>query len=98
MGLTIRKPIVLCIMDGWGIKKNIKNNAIGLAKTPNYDEFIKNFPSSFLEASGNFVGLPKNQIGNSEVGHMNIGSGRVILQSLPKIDKAFKENQIFKKT
>ena len=41
MGLTIRKPIVLCIMDGWGIKKNIKNNAIGLAKTPNYDEFIK---------------------------------------------------------
>ena len=96
MGLTIRKPIVLCIMDGWGIKKNIKNNAIGLAKTPNYDELIKNFPSSSLEASGNFVGLPKNQIGNSEVGHMNIGSGRVILQSLPKIDKAFKENQISK--
>ena len=96
MGLKIRKPIVLCIMDGWGIKKNIKNNAIGLAKTPNYDELIKNFPSSFLEASGNFVGLPKNQIGNSEVGHMNIGSGRVILQSLPKIDKAFKENQISK--
>ncbi len=96
MGLTIRKPIVLCIMDGWGIEKNIKNNAIRLAKTPNYDKLIKNFPSSFLKASGNSVGLPKNQIGNSEVGHMNIGSGRVILQSLPKIDKAFKENQISK--
>ena len=74
----------------------IFDNAIKIANTPNYNFLKKNFPSSFLKASGNFVGLPKNQIGNSEVGHMNIGSGRVILQSLPKIDKAFEEGYISK--
>ena len=96
MKSRIRKQIVLCIMDGWGIRHHRKYNAIKIANTPNYNFLKKNFPSSFLKASGNFVGLPKNQIGNSEVGHMNIGSGRVILQSLPKIDKAFEEGYISK--
>ena len=87
-------PIILCIMDGWGINADVSNNAVKLAKTPNFDYFLNNFPNSKLEASGEHVGLPKNQIGNSEVGHMHLGSGRVILQSLPKINLAFKNKEI----
>ena len=90
------KPLVLCIMDGWGLDNDKKNNAVALAKTPNYNFFLRNFPNSKLEASGEYVGLPKGQIGNSEVGHMNLGSGRVILQSLPKINLSFKKNIVKK--
>ena len=90
------KPVVLCIMDGWGLNHKKKNNAVALAKKPNYDYFLNNFPNSKLQASGRFVGLPEGQIGNSEVGHMNLGSGRVILQSLPKINFAFKQKTIEK--
>ena len=88
------KPVVLCIMDGWGLRKNKNNNAIALANTPNYDNFIKNFSSSTLDASGKDVGLPSGQIGNSEVGHINLGCGRIILQSLPKINLGFKNKEI----
>ncbi len=89
-----KKPIVLCIMDGWGISKNSENNAVALARTPNVDFLTKTFPYSTLDASGEDVGLPIGQVGNSEVGHMNLGSGRVILQTLPKINKAFANNEI----
>ena len=89
-----KKPIVLCIMDGWGINKNTENNAVALAKTPNVDLLTKTFPYSTLHASGEDVGLPIGQVGNSEVGHMNLGSGRVLLQTLPKINKAFDNNEI----
>ena len=89
-----KKPIVLCIMDGWGINENVENNAIALAKTPNVDFLTKTFPYSTLNASGEDVGLPLGQVGNSEVGHMNLGSGRVVLQTLPKINKAFANNKI----
>ncbi len=89
-----KKPIVLCIMDGWGINKNFENNAVKLAKTPNVDFLTKTFPYSTLDASGEDVGLPTGQVGNSEVGHMNLGSGRVVLQTLPKINKAFANNEI----
>ena len=91
-----KKPIVLCIMDGWGINENIANNAVALAKTPNVDFLTKTFPYSTLDASGQDVGLPIGQVGNSEVGHMNLGSGRVVLQTLPKINKAFDNNEIEK--
>ena len=87
-------PLVLCIMDGWGLSNETKYNSVHLAKTPNFDKLLKTYPSCKLEASGEYVGLPSNQIGNSEVGHMNIGSGRVILQSLPRIDKAFTDNKV----
>ena len=93
---TKKKPIVLCIMDGWGINENSENNAIALAKTPNVDFLTQNFPYSTLDASGEDVGLPTGQVGNSEVGHMNLGSGRVVLQTLPKINKAFDNNEIEK--
>ena len=89
-----KSPVVLCIMDGWGLSNETEYNSVHLAKTPNFDELLKTYPSCKLEASGEYVGLPSNQIGNSEVGHMNIGSGRVILQSLPRIDKAFNDNKI----
>ena len=91
-----KKPIVLCIMDGWGINENSQNNAVALAKTPNVDFLSKNFPYTTLDASGEDVGLPTGQVGNSEVGHMNLGSGRVVLQTLPKINKAFDNNEIEK--
>ena len=88
------KTVVLCIMDGWGINQSSDFNAVALAKTPNVDYFSKIYPYSTLDASGEHVGLPKGQVGNSEVGHMNLGSGRVILQTLPKINKAFANNEI----
>ena len=91
-----KKPIVLCIMDGWGINENTKNNAVALAKTPNVDFLTKNFSYATLDASGENVGLPSGQVGNSEVGHMNLGSGRVVLQTLPKINKAFANKEIEK--
>ena len=96
MNEKLKKPIVLCIMDGWGINKDLKNNAVALAKTPNVDFLTKNFSYATLDASGENVGLPSGQVGNSEVGHMNLGSGRVVLQTLPKINKAFANKEIEK--
>ena len=94
MNKTQNKPVVLCIMDGWGLDKKSEFNAVELAQTPNFDYLSKNYPYSTLDASGEAVGLPKGQVGNSEVGHMNLGSGRVVLQTLPKIDSAFSDDQI----
>ena len=94
MNEKLKKPIVLCIMDGWGINKNSRDNAVALAETPNVDFLTKIFPYTTLDASGEDVGLPLGQVGNSEVGHMNLGSGRVVLQTLPKINKAFANNEI----
>ncbi len=88
------KPVVLCILDGWGSRDESENNAIKLANTPNYDAMIEACPRSTLQTSGLSVGLPDGQMGNSEVGHMNIGGGRVVLQDLPKIDEAIEKNQI----
>ncbi len=88
------KPVLLCILDGWGIRNEVLNNAIAMAKTPHYDAMIKGCPTATLRTSGKDVGLPDGQMGNSEVGHMNIGGGRVILQNLPRIDKAFAEDQV----
>ena len=85
------KQIILCIMDGWGINNKTNYNAVAQAKTPNFDHLSKTFPYSTLEASGEHVGLPIGQVGNSEVGHMNLGSGRITLQTLPRINQAFKK-------
>lgn len=94
--MTIKntKPVVLCILDGWGSRDESENNAIKLANTPNYDAMITNCPRSELQTSGLAVGLPDGQMGNSEVGHMNIGGGRVVMQDLPKIDKAIEQDQL----
>lgn len=86
--LKTTRPAVLCILDGWGARESSDNNAIILADTPNYDAMINEFPSARLSTSGISVGLPDGQMGNSEVGHMNIGGGRVVKQELPRIDEA----------
>ena len=83
-----RSPTILCIMDGWGLSSNKLGNAIDLAKTPNYDYLLSNNPSTQLITHGLDVGLPENQMGNSEVGHANIGAGRIVYMDLPKIDEA----------
>ena len=90
----IKPTVVLCIMDGWGINKKSEHNAVALANTPNVDYLTNTYPYSTLEASGEHVGLPTGQVGNSEVGHMNLGSGRVVVQTLPKINNAFENDEI----
>lgn len=82
------KPVVLCIMDGWGLRQDKADNAVALAHTPNFDRLLTDCPTTQLSASGPDVGLPQGQMGNSEVGHTNIGAGRVVRMDLPKIDAA----------
>ena len=89
MNSKIKNLTILCILDGWGISKITKGNAVKLAKTPNFDYLLNNFPNANLITYGPSVGLPKNQVGNSEVGHMNLGAGRKIQMDLPRINQAF---------
>jgi 2,3-bisphosphoglycerate-independent phosphoglycerate mutase len=79
---------VLCILDGWGWREDSADNAIAQADTPNWDRFLASYPHALLQSSGLQVGLPDGQMGNSEVGHMNLGAGRVVMQDLPRIDAA----------
>ncbi|MBP5698500.1 MAG: 2,3-bisphosphoglycerate-independent phosphoglycerate mutase, partial [Alphaproteobacteria bacterium] len=86
---------MLLILDGWGYRENItKDNAIEQGQTPNWHYLLKNYPHCFVETSGYDVGLPDGQMGNSEVGHTNLGAGRVVMQDLPKIDLAIKDGTI----
>ena len=88
------KPVVLCILDGWGLRAETEGNAVALANTPNYDRLVAQAPMATLKCSGEDVGLPAGQMGNSEVGHMNLGAGRVVWMDLPKIDKAIAEGAL----
>ena len=90
------KPITFCILDGWGISKNNFKNAVKNAYTPNFDYLNNNYPSTQILASGEYVGLPKGQVGNSEVGHMNIGCGRVLKQNLLRIDESINSGSLKK--
>ena len=87
-------PVVLCIMDGWGHRTNPDHNAVALANTPIFDRLWARCPHSFLAASGVDVGLPDGQVGNSEVGHMNIGAGRVVRQDLPRLNDATRDGTL----
>ena len=87
----MKKPVVLIIMDGVGFGKKNAGNAYELAKKPNLTKYFKEYPNIRIEASGEAVGLPEGQMGNSEVGHMNIGAGRIVYQSLTRINKAVKD-------
>ena len=89
------KKVLLCILDGVGIREIDKGNAFKSAKHPNFDYLWGNYPHSLLEASGTHVGLPSKQMGNSEVGHTNIGAGRIVYQSLELINKAIKDKSFF---
>jgi len=88
-------PVVLIVLDGWGIRPERANNAIALAKTPVYDELLTRYPHAQLIASGEAVGLPAGQMGNSEVGHMNMGAGRIVYQDLTRIDKSIADGDFF---
>lgn len=89
--MSSRKPYVLCVLDGFGYSEKQEGNAIAQAQTPFWDYLWKTYPHSLLEASGEYVGLPHGQMGNSEVGHLNIGAGRTVLQTLPRIQNAIKD-------
>ncbi|RZJ64076.1 MAG: 2,3-bisphosphoglycerate-independent phosphoglycerate mutase, partial [Flavobacterium sp.] len=89
------KKVMLLILDGWGYGKKDKSDAAFAANTPFFDSIIKKYPNSTLEASGEAVGLPAGQMGNSEVGHMNLGAGRVVYQELGRINKAISDRSLF---
>ena len=91
----MKKTLVLCILDGCGIRKESKGNAFLNAKKDTFDYLWNNYPHTLLEASGNLVGLPKGQMGNSEVGHMNIGAGRIVYQPQELINKAISDGNFF---
>lgn len=97
-----KKPVALVILDGFGISDNVEGNAVKAAHKPNYDRYFNNYPHGELGASGLSVGLPEGQMGNSEVGHLNIGAGRVVYQQLTRITKSiedgdFAENEALQK-
>ena len=89
------RPIVLTILDGWGYRPQIENNAIALARKPAYDKLLAEFPNTLLHASDHFVGLPDGQMGNSEVGHLNIGAGRVVRMDITRIDALIASGDFF---
>ena len=91
----MKKPVVLTIMDGFGYTPEKEGNAIALAGTPNLDEICREYPSTLINASGLDVGLPNGQMGNSEVGHTNIGAGRIVYQDLTRITKAIEDGDFF---
>ncbi|RKH80769.1 2,3-bisphosphoglycerate-independent phosphoglycerate mutase, partial [Corallococcus praedator] len=90
----MNKQVLLVILDGWGIAPNVEVSAVDKARTPYFHELLNRFPHSTLQASGEAVGLPEGQMGNSEVGHMNIGAGRVVNQELVRIGKAARERKL----
>lgn len=96
--MTINKryrPVVLIILDGWGIAPSGPGNAVTQAKTPNINSFLESFPRTKLQASGEAVGLPRGEAGNSEAGHLNLGAGRIIYQDLPRINMSIADGSFF---
>ncbi|HVE80246.1 MAG TPA: 2,3-bisphosphoglycerate-independent phosphoglycerate mutase, partial [Gemmatimonadaceae bacterium] len=89
------RPVVLVVLDGWGYRAERDGNAIALASTPTWDALWARTPRTLLDASGLAVGLPEGQIGNSEVGHLNLGAGRVVMQDLVRISQAIKDGSFF---
>ena len=84
--MTRPKPLVLIILDGWGYRAETKANAIALARKPVYDRLLREYPNTLIQTSGPYVGLPDGQMGNSEVGHLNIGAGRVVHMDSTRIE------------
>ncbi len=90
------RPIVLTVLDGWGYCPETKGNAIALARKPNYDRLLKEFPNTLIHTSGPYVGLPEGQMGNSEVGHLNIGAGRIVQMDITRIDQLIASGEFFR--
>jgi len=92
---TIPKPLILIILDGWGYRAETKANAIALARKPTYDRLLRDYPNTLIHTSGRFVGLPEGQMGNSEVGHLNIGAGRIVHMDITRIDLMIQNGDFF---
>ena len=90
------KPLVLIILDGWGYSAKTEANAIALARKPIYDRLLTEYPNTLIHTSGKYVGLPSGQMGNSEVGHLNIGAGRVLLMDVMRIDLMIESGDFFR--
>jgi len=89
------KPLILIILDGWGYRAETKANAIALARKPTYDRLLREYPNTLIHTSGPFVGLPEGQMGNSEVGHLNIGAGRIVHMDITRIDLMIQNGEFF---
>jgi 2,3-bisphosphoglycerate-independent phosphoglycerate mutase len=90
------KPIVLTVLDGWGYRAETVGNAIALARKPNYDRLLRDFPNTLIHTSGPSVGLPEGQMGNSEVGHLNIGAGRIVQMDITRVDQLITSGEFFR--
>src|SRR3989442_2373484 len=88
------KPVALIILDGWGVSQKTEANALALARLPFYNSLLRTCPYTMLSASGEDTGLPDKQMGNSEVGHMNLGAGRIVYQDLTRIDRAVEDGSL----
>ena len=88
------RPVVLCVLDGWGYREDTRDNAIVPANTPIFDRMMRQYPHAFIDTCGTDVGLPQGQMGNSEVGHMNLGAGRVVNQDIRRIDAAIEDGSL----
>jgi 2,3-bisphosphoglycerate-independent phosphoglycerate mutase len=93
--MTRPKPLILIILDGWGYRAETKANAIALARKPTYDRLLSEYPNTLIHTSGPFVGLPEGQMGNSEVGHLNIGAGRIVHMDITRIDLMIQNGEFF---
>src|SRR5246500_2875992 len=91
----MNRPLVLIILDGWGYAPPSNANAISLARKPNYDRLLGEYPNTLIYTSGRSVGLPEGQMGNSEVGHLNIGAGRVVYMDIVRIDLMIENGTFF---
>src|ERR1700735_5853703 len=89
-------PIVLTVLDGWGFRAESTGNAIALARKPNYDRLLKDFSNTLIHTSGPYVGLPEGQMGNSEVGHLNMGAGRIVQMDITRIDALIASGEFFR--
>jgi 2,3-bisphosphoglycerate-independent phosphoglycerate mutase len=89
------KPVALIILDGFGLREETYGNAVAQARKPNFDRYFSSYPATRLKASGEAVGLPEGQMGNSEVGHLNIGAGRIVYQDLTRVSKSIREGDFF---
>ena len=90
------KPVILIILDGWGYRAETKANAIAMARKPTYDRLLREYPNTLIHTSGPYVGLPEGQMGNSEVGHLNIGAGRIVHMDITRIDLMIQNGDLFK--
>src|SRR5579872_1475685 len=93
--MSRNKPLILTILDGWGFSSASAGNAIAAARKPTYDMLLREFPSTLVHTSGPYVGLPEGQMGNSEVGHLNMGAGRVVQMDVTRIDSMIASGELF---